>query len=491
MEEKNVFKGSQMDLEKKLSDDEKKDLKSRDENPLATQDVKTLLKRFAIPSVIAMLVTATYNVVDQIFIGQGVGILGNAATNVAFPVVTITVAIALLLGIGSASNFNLAMGRGDKKVAAKFVGNAIVYMAIFGLSLVVFVLTFLEPLLVLFGTTNQVMPYAKTYLGITVFGLMFAIFITAGCNLIRADGSPKRSMLIMMTGAVINMVLDPVFIFVFDWGIAGAAWATVIGQFVSFVLVISYLRNYKSVVLHKECFVPDISYFLNICRLGMAACFNQIALTFVQIVMNLTLKHYGSLSPYGSEIPLASIGIITKINMLIFATSIGIAQGNQPIVGFNYGAKNYARVKQAIRLAIFYATIISTTGFLCFQFFPRQILSIFGGGSEEYFYFASRALRIFLFMTFINSIQPIVATFFTSIGKATKGLLMSLTRQVIFLIPLLLILPMKFGIDGVMYAGPIADFAAAALAITFLWNELRHIDHAIEQQKERQTVPAN
>lgn len=476
-----------MNSEKNLSKAAEKDLKSRDENPLATQDISRLLKRFAIPSVIAMLVTALYNVVDQIFIGQGVGVLGNAATNVAFPVVTVTIAISLLIGIGSASNFNLAMGRGDKKTAAKYVGNAIVYMAIFGVTLVAIVLTFLEPLLLLFGTTEQVMPYAKTYLGITVFGLLFAIFITAGCNLIRADGSPKQSMLIMLTGAITNMVLDPIFISI--WGIAGAAWATVIGQFISFVLVVSYLRNYKSVVLHKECFVPNFSYFKNICKLGGAAFFNQVALTFVQIVMNNTLRHYGALSPYGAEIPLASIGIITKINMLIFATSIGIAQGSQPIIGFNYGAKNYDRVKQAIRLAILYATIISTTGFLCFQFFPRQILSIFGKGSEEYFYFATRALRIFLFMTFINSIQPIVATFFTSIGKAGKGLLMSLTRQVIFLIPLILFLPTQFGIEGVVYSGPIADAAAAVVAIVFLVNEIRHINHTILQESKEEPIP--
>ncbi len=489
MEENNLSKRNEMNSEKNLSETADRDLKSRDENPLATQDISRLLKRFAIPSVIAMLVTALYNVVDQIFIGQGVGVLGNAATNVAFPVVTVTIAISLLIGIGSASNFNLAMGRGDKKTAAKYVANAIVYMAIFGVILVVIVLAFLEPLLLLFGTTEQVMPYAKTYLGITVFGLLFAIFITAGCNLIRADGSPKQSMLIMLTGAVTNMVLDPLFIFGFGWGIAGAAWATVIGQFISFVLVISYLRNYESVALHKEYFVPDFICFKNICKLGSAAFFNQIALTFVQIVMNNTLRHYGALSPYGAEIPLASIGIITKINMLIFATSIGIAQGNQPIVGFNYGAKNYDRVKQAIRLAILYATIISTTGFLCFQFFPRQILSIFGKGSEEYFYFATRALKIFLFMTFINSIQPIVATFFTSIGKAGKGLLMSLTRQVIFLIPLILFLPTQFGIDGVVYAGPIADAAAAVVAIVFLVNEIRHINHAISEESKEKSIP--
>ena len=456
-----------------------REFKREADNPLATEEISVLLRRFAVPSVIAMLVSAIYNIVDQIFIGQGVGILGNAATNVAFPVVTISIAIALLLGIGAASNFNLAMGRGDREKATKFVGSAILYMTIFGLGLMLMVAIFLEPLLVLFGTTEQVMPYAKTYLGITMFGLPFAIFVTGGCNLVRADGSPKQSMGIILTGAIINTILDPIFIFVFDWGIAGAAWATVFGQFVSFLMVIGYFRSFRTVVLTKKSFVPGFYYLSSTIKLGIASFFNQLALTLVQITMNNTLRYYGAQSMYGAEIPLASAGIVIKINMMIFAISIGIAQGNQPIVGFNYGAKNYARVKKAIRLALIYTTAISGIGFLCFQIFPRQIIGIFGEGSPEYFAFASRYLRIFLFMTFINGVQPIVATFFTSIGKAGKGLLMSLTRQVIFLIPLILFLPTKLGIDGVVFAGPIADAAAALLAISFLVREIRHFDEQI------------
>ncbi len=224
--------------------------------------------------------------------------------------------------------------------------------------------------------------------------------------------------------------------------------------------------------------------FFSIGKLGIASFFNQLALTMVQITMNNTLKYYGAQSIYGAEIPLASAGIVIKINMLIFAISIGIAQGNQPIIGFNYGAKNYARVKKAISLALIYTTAISTVGFLCFQMFPKQIIGVFGEGSPEYFVFASRYLRIFLFMTFINGVQPVVATFFTSIGKAGKGLMMSLTRQVIFLIPLILYLPTKFGIEGVVYAGPIADAAAATLAIIFLVREIRHFNEQmmIEQK---------
>ncbi len=454
-------------------------------NPLGVESIPVLLKKFAVPSVIAMLVSALYNVVDQIFIGQGVGMLGNAATNVAFPVVTVSTAIALLLGIGSASNFNLLMGRGEKERAADYVGNTVVYLILFGATLLIVVLLFIDKLLILFGSTEQILPYARIYLGITIFGLPFAIFTTAGCNLIRADGSPRQSMSIVLVGAILNTILDPLFIFVFGWGIHGAAWATVIGQAVSFILVVCYLRRFRSVALSRKNFVPRWSCFVNICSLGIASFFNQIAITFSQIVLNNSLRHYGALSTYGADIPLASAGIVMKINMLLFAVSIGIAQGNQPIVGFNYGAKNYVRVKQSIALAILYATIISVTGFLCFQLFPRQIIGIFGNGSEEYFYFASRFLRIFLFMTFINSIQPIVATFFTSIGKAKKGLLMSLTRQIIFLIPLLIILPSFFGIEGVLYAGPISDGAAVGLAIVLLHREIKEIDRYIGEEKNR------
>lgn len=457
---------------------------SQRENPLGSEDVGSLLRKFAVPSVIAMLVGAMYNIVDQIFIGQGVGLLGNAATNVAFPVVTVSLAVALLLGIGAASNFNLAMGRGDHHAASKFVGNAIGWMLIFGVIITLITKLFLQPLLLLFGTTDQVMPMAKTYLGITAFGLPFSIFTTGGGNLIRADGSPKRSMMIISFGAIVNSILDPLFIFGFGWGIAGAAWATVIGQFLSFLLVVRYYFGFQSVSLTKNSFVLEIKYFVDICRLGIASFFNQIAMTFVQILMNNTLKYYGAMSPYGAEIPLATAGIVTKVNMMVFAVSIGIAQGNQPIVGFNYGAKKYDRVKKSVKLAVIYGTIASTIGFLCFQLFPRQILSLFGTGSEEYFRFATRYLRVFLFMTFINSMQPIAATFFTSIGKAGKGLLMSLTRQVLFLMPLLILLPAKFGIEGVLYAGPIADGAAAILAIYFLIQENKLINKKIKEESQ-------
>lgn len=459
----------------------KRDLSEDAKDTLGTGDIGSLLRKFAIPSVVAMLVSALYNIVDQIFIGQGVGMLGNAATNVAFPSSTIALSIALLLGIGAASNFNLEMGRGNQKVAAQYVGNAISLMLMSGVAMLVITMLFLNPLLLLFGATGEVMDYARTYLSITALGFPFIIFTTGGANLVRADGSPKQSMLIMLTGAIINTILDPLFIFVFQWGMAGAAWATIIGQFASFLLMVKYMLNYKTVQITQESLRLKAKYIKSIMKLGVASFFNQISLTLVQIIMNNTLRHYGALSVYGAEIPLASAGIITKINMLVFAIVIGIAQGSQPIIGYNYGAKNYDRVKKTLRMAITYAIIIASTGFLCFQLFPRQIISIFGTGTDEYFAFATRYLKIFMFLIFISPIQPIASTFFTSIGKAGKGFFMSLTRQVLFLGPLIIILPRFMGVEGVVYAGPIADAAAVAVTTIFLVQEMRLLNKELDK----------
>lgn len=437
-------------------------------NQLGEEKIGRLLVRFAVPSVISMLVSALYNIVDQIFIGNGIGINGNAATNVAFPLSTLCTSLALLFGIGGAANFNLCMGAGEHKRAGKYVGNSIFLLLSSGILLCVLVRIFLQPLMLLFGATEDTLAYSLEYTGITSFGFPFLILSTGGSALIRADGSPKFSMACMLSGAVINTIFDPLFIFGFQMGMAGAAWATVLGQIISGCMVLWYLLHFRSVRLEKQYFLPKLRCCLRVAALGTSNCFNQIAMMVVQIVMNNTMTFYGALSVYGQEIPLACSGIINKVNMIFFSLVIGISQGLQPITSFNYGAKKYGRVWNSYRLAVTAGTAISLVSFLCFQLFPRQIISLFGSGSEEYFVFAERYFRIFLFCTFINGIQPITSNFFTSMGKAPRGILMALTRQVIFLLPLLVILPMFWGIDGVMYAGPIADTAAALLAIVLV-----------------------
>ena len=444
-------------------------------NPLGTERVGSLMVKFAVPSIIAMLVGALYNIVDQLFIGQAVGTLGNAATNIAFPLSTSCIAVARLFGIGGASNFNLAMGEGRKEEAASYAGNAAVLLI--GSGLVLFLVTqlFLTPLLAFFGAPADVMPYAKVYVRITSIGFPCLILTAGGCHLIRADGSPKMSMICNLIGAGINTVLDAIFVLGFRWGMAGAALATIIGQIVSAAVVIYYLAHYKTVHLGKKQLSVESRCAVNIMALGTASFFNQVAMMIVQIVLNKSLTHYGELSEYGAAIPLACAGIVTKVGQLFFSVIIGISQGTQPIESFNYGAKQFGRVREAYNLAVRAGAIISVVSFLIFQVFPGEILALFGTGSDAYFKFGIKFLRVYLFFTFVNFLQPITSTFFTSIGKPQKGTFLSLTRQIVFLLPLTLILPLFVGIDGIMYAAPVADCLAAVIAITMAVKEFREM----------------
>lgn len=448
----------------------------RKENPLGIEPVSKLMFQFAIPSIIAMLVGALYNIVDQLFIGQKVGTLGNAATNIAFPLSTSCIALALLFGIGGASCFNLSLGRGEKERAVHFIGNALVMLFSCGLALCVVTQLFLTPMLILFGAPEEVLPYAKDYVRIVSFGFPFLLLTTGGGHLIRADGSPKMTMICNISGAVINTVLDALFVLVFNWGMKGAAFATVIGQFCSALLVILYMRNLHTAPLKGIHLRIRWQYISQIMSIGMASCFNQLAIMIVQIVMNNSLKHYGAASVYGESIPIACAGIVIKVSQIFFSIVIGIGQGTQPIESYNYGAKQYARVREAYYLACKAGGAISVLSFILFQIFPRQILAMFGEGTEEYFAFGEKYFRIYLFITFLNFLQPITSTFFTSIGKAIKGALLSLTRQIIVLLPLMLILPIFMGIDGVIYAGPIADGTAALIAVVMAVSEFRIMD---------------
>lgn len=454
------------------------------ENPLGYAPVSKLMAKFAVPSIIGMLVSALYNIVDQLFIGQGVGANGNAATNVAFPFSTACIAAALLLGIGGASCFNLTMGRGDTKRAGYFAGNAITMLICSGIVISAVTFAFLTPLLKLFGSPDDVLPYAKDYVFVSAFGFPFLILTTGGGHIIRADGSPQMTMACNLAGAIINTILDAIFVLVLDWGMKGAAAATVIGQVISAVMVLVYIRKFKTVPLTKDHFIPKFATVSRICSIGMASCFNQLAIAIVQIVLNNSLKHYGSLSEYGESEPLACAGIVMKINMIVFSIVIGLAQGTQPIESYNYGAKKYDRVKKAYNLALITGGAISVVSFVLFQIFPRQILSIFGTGTETYFRFGVRFFRIFLFFTWINCIQPISSTFFTSIGKPVKGIFLSLTRQILFFIPILLILPLFFGIDGIIYTGPVADFMAAVVAIIMTLYEFKLMKNMSNSQTE-------
>ena len=441
-------------------------------NILGERPVNELLLQFAVPSIIAMLVGALYNIVDQFFIGRSVGELGNAATNVAFPLTITCVGLSLLFGIGGAASFNLTLGGGDRETAVYYIGNAAVLLFGCGTLLALLVELLLTPLLIFFGSPAVVLEYAKTYTGITAFGFPFLILTNGGGHLVRADGSPRKSMIFNLSGAVINTILDPLFIFGFDMGMAGAALATIIGQICSGLLIIHYLLHFHTVPMARKHLIPQWNCVKTITSLGASSFFNQIAMLVVQIVLNKSLTYYGALSMYGESVPLACAGIITKVNQVFFSVIIGISQGMQPIASFNYGAKKYERAKAVYALAMKRGFLISLASFACFQLIPRQIISLFGSGSEEYFHFAERYFRIYLFFTFLNFVQPIASNLFTSIGKPKKGIFLSLTRQLLFLLPLILIFPLFMGIDGIMYAGPIADFVAGVVAVSLAQREL-------------------
>lgn len=445
-------------------------------NPLGEQPVNRLLSQFAIPSIISMLVGSLYNIVDQFFIGQRVGELGNAATNIAFPLSTSCLALALLIGIGGSSAFNLAMGSGHEKRAVNIMGNAVVLLAGSGLVLSIITLLFLKPLLLFFGSPKAVLPYAMEYTKITAFGFPFLLLSTGGGHLIRADGRPRITMLCNLVGAVLNTILDALFVFGLNLGMSGAALATIIGQIVSGALAIRYLMHGKTVTIRRENLRVKWENVTRIASLGMAPCSNQVAMMVVQIIMNQSLKHYGSHSIYGENIPIACAGIITKVNMIFMSFVIGLSQGLQPIASFNYGAGKKGRVKEAYIKAISIGAVLAVIAFFMFQFFPRQIISIFGDGSELYYQFAIRYFHVFLFFTFVNFMQPITSNFFTAIGKPKVGSFLALTRQILFLLPLILLFPLFLGIDGIMYAGPVADCLAAVVCFIMVYRELRNFN---------------
>ncbi len=446
-------------------------------NPLGEESINRLLLRFAIPSIISMLVGSLYNIVDQFFIGRSVGELGNAATNISFPLSISCIAIGLLLGIGGASAFNLSMGKGEKEKAVYYMGNAAALLVICGMILLLVTQLFLGPLLEFFGSPDNVLDYAKIYTRIVSVGFPFVIFATGGGHLIRADGSPKMTMICNLSGAVVNTILDACLVFGLHMGMAGAAIATVIGQVISAALAFSYMLHCKTVTLQSKHLRLQKVYVSRVVSLGAAPCTNQISMMIVQIVMNRSLKYYGGMSVYGEAIPIACAGIITKVNQVYMSFIIGISQGLQPIVSFNYGAKKYDRVKRSYLTAISVGALLAVSAFLLFQFSPDRIIALFGDGSDAYFRFARNYFRIFLFFTFVNFLQPISSNFFTSIGKPKRGMVLSLTRQIILLLPLILIVPLFMGIDGIMYAGPVADGLAALVAATMVGFELRQIDY--------------
>ncbi len=445
-----------------------------DNNPLGQLPVGKLLLQFAIPSIISTLVGSLYNMVDQVFIGQRIGYLGNAATTVAYPLTFLCGALTLLFSNGSAVNFNILNGKGKKEEAMTFAGNGLVMIALEGLILGVTVALFTPWFVNLFGATEEVFPYALTYMRIIAIGVPFLALTAGGTLLVRSDGSPRYALICSMAGVALNFILDYLFLFPLNMGIKGAALATILGQILSAVMVIGYMFHFKTGRFEKHHFLISRENIRQIVLIGAAPSINQAAMMVMNLVLNSSLRRYGALSPYGASETLAAAGVVTKVNFLFYSTIIGCGIGGQPILGFNYGAKKYRRVTDTYFVTLRYALIVGFIETVCFWLFPHQILRLFGSGAGGYEAFALRYMHVFMLLVILSGIPPISMHVMTSIGKGNRGVLISLSKQ-ITLIVLLLFLPVLFGIDGVLYAGPSADIIAAVVSFLVLKPEFQRM----------------
>lgn len=436
-------------------------------NALGEKSIGKLLWDFSLPAVTGMLVNALYNVVDSIFVGNGVGELGLAAVTIAFPIMLILMGFGMLVGIGATAQISISIGQKRKEQAEKILGNAFSLALIIALSLAAIVLLFLDPILIALGAEPSILPYAREFTSIIVGGSVFT-FVGFGLNnIIRAEGSPKTAMATMLISAILNTVLNPLFIFGLKLGISGSALATVISQAVSALWVLIYFRGGRSYLkLQLSNMKLDMEIIRTIFAIGMSPFFMQVAASIVTVLYNY------SLMSYGGEIAVAAMGIVNRVSMLMLMPIFGISQGVQPIIGYNYGARNYDRVIEAIKKATLAATTFAVCGFLITQLFDVQIIRLFNN-NPDLIEVGARGMRVFLAMMPIIGFQVVCSTYFQAVGKAKQSLVLSLSRQVIILIPLIVILPRIWGLSGIWMASPISDLTSTLLTAVFLLREIR------------------
>lgn len=466
------------------------------EHDLGKEKINKLLLAFSIPCVISMLINSIYNIVDQIFIGKGVGTLGNAATNVIFPLVIVFNALAGLIGNGAAANLSLKLGENKQKEASKGVGQALTITIIISIVLGLVAYLTLPKLIMLFGCTKNVYKYALEYGRIICLGAPFMIIYSSLSNIIRADGSPKYSMIMLVTGAIINIILDPIFIFVLNQGVAGGAIATVIGQFVSFVLAILYIKKFKSIKLTKESLKIDKD-ILKVLGLGLSSGITQSTVLVLFIFMNNMMTKLGAASKFGADIPLSVYGVISKINSIYISIVLGISIGAQPIIGFNYGAGNKERVKETLKKVIIINLIIGLFFNLIFILFPRELASIFIKQSdpsyELFMEFAVLMCHSFYLVMGLNALEMTGSIAIQSLGKVKKATAFAFIRQIVLLIPISLLLSLVFkkGIYGIAYAGCIADGLCFIIALFMLVSEYRSLSNINYQKEDKKIIKSN
>ncbi len=449
-----------------------------EENILGTEKIGKLIQKFSIPCIISLLVNSLYNIVDQIFIGWGVGYLGNGATNVVFPITMIALAFSLMFGDGASAYLSLKLGEKKKEEAAKGVTNGIILSVIIAFGICFGAFVFLPNILAIFGCTEALKEYALSYGYVIVLGLPFMMIGTTLNSIIRADGSPKYAMTSMVSGAILNVILDPIFIFVFKMGVQGAAIATVISQILTFVLNSMYLKKFQSVQMTKKMFRVQKNIAKKVSALGISSFITQMSFVFVVAAENNLLAKYGQETKFGSEIPITVLGIVMKINQILNSIIIGIAAGAQPIIGYNYGAQKFDRVKRTLKTVLGLSVVISTIAFILFQTIPDKLIAIFGNGDENYMEFACMSFKIYLMLCICNGIQIPSGIFFQAIGKSIKSAILSLSRQILFLIPAMMVLSSLFGLVGILYAGPVADGLAFIISVTLLFLEVRNFGKA-------------
>lgn len=443
---------------------------------LGKEKVSKLLLKFSIPCILSLLISSLYNIVDQIFIGNSeLGYLGNAATSIVFPITIISVAFAWAIGDGSAAFLSLCQGRKDTKNSHLAIGNGILINFIISILFVILGFLFMDKLLFLFGASKITLPMAQDYFKIILIFIPVYMMANGMNAIIRADGNPGFSMASTLVGAITNIILDPIFIFIFKWGISGAAWATVIGQCLSLIISIVYFTKTKTFKLSWKSFKINWGIFSNVIKLGVSTFITQMSIVVISLACNIMLAKYGDMSKYGTDIPIAVIGICMKVFTIVINIAVGIILGAQPILGYNYGAKQYNRVKQTFKLALISTVTVGIISMLIFEFFPDIIIKMFGTESALYMEFATKTFRIFLFFIAFTCIIKISSIFFQAVGNPVKASIVSLARDIIIFIPLVIILPRYIGIEGALFAAPIADFIGIVITIALLISFFRKL----------------
>lgn len=451
-----------------------------------TEPIGKLMTKFALPAIASMVVNSIYNIVDQIFIGQGVGMLGNAATNLTFPFVTFSMAIGTMIADGCVAYFSLKLGEKNYREAEKAMGNGITMSLLAGLMLTILLEVFIDSVLVLCGgkTVDPLTySYAKEYASITLIGIPFVCISMTINSIIRAQGNPRYAMFSNLAGCFLNIILDAWFVLGLEKGVAGAAWATIIGQMLNFVLAMAYIPRLKGIKFSLNCAILKKKTVFSFLPLGVSSFFTQFASTVVVVCMNNMLVTYGSDSIYGADIPLAALGIVMKVNSIIASVMVGLGIGSQPILGYNYGAKNYKRVKATYLRTITVGLIVGVIGWACFQLFTQSIIDLFGQESELYNQFALKCFHIFLAVIFLTGFLIPSGIFFQAIGKPVKAMIATMTRQLIYFLPAAFILGSIMGVEGLLYAGPVGDILATITVAILIFRQMRTLNKQIKLQE--------